>query len=45
MAYLGRFGVRGVQVRHRNLFAQIIPMDGKPVDAVVSIGVTFDLTR
>lgn len=35
----------GLQVRHGNLFAQVIPMDGKPVAAVVSFGVTFEFAR
>lgn len=33
----------GVQVRHGPFFAQLIPMDGQPVDALVSFGLTFSL--
>lgn len=35
----------GVQIQYGNTFAQIIPMDGKPVNAVVSFGVTFELGK
>ena len=35
--------IGGLQVRHGNAFAQFIPLDGKPVAAVVSFGLTFRL--
>jgi hypothetical protein len=33
----------GFQINHGNLFAQVIPMNGKPVDAIVSFGFTFEV--
>ena len=33
----------GVQIRQGLVYAQIIPMDGKPVDALVSFGLTVPL--
>jgi hypothetical protein len=33
----------GVQARWRNLWGQLIPLDGGVADAVVTFGVTFDL--
>lgn len=33
----------GVQVRHQNMFMQVIPLDGNLADAVVSVGVTFPI--
>lgn len=33
----------GVQVRHGNLFAQVIPSDGVWADAIVSVGLTMEL--
>jgi hypothetical protein len=35
--------VGGVQIRHENIFAQIIPSDGKLADAIVTCGLTFSL--
>lgn len=35
--------IGGLQLRHRNLFLQLMPSDGRVVDAVVSMGLTFDL--
>lgn len=35
----------GLQVRHGNAFAQIIPSDGYVVDAIVSFGLTFELEK
>lgn len=35
--------IAGLQLRQGHAFAQIIPMDGKPVKAVVSFGITFGL--
>lgn len=35
--------IGGVQVRHGNAFAQIIPSDGRAVDAIVSFGFTTSL--
>lgn len=35
--------VGGLQLRLRNFFFQVLPSDGRAVDAVVSMGVTFDL--
>jgi len=35
--------VGGVQLRHRNLFLQIMPGDGRAMDAVVAGGVTFSI--
>lgn len=35
--------VGGLQLRQGNMFMQVIPSDGKAVDAVVSFGMTFDL--
>lgn len=35
--------LRGLQVRHGNLFGQIVPMDGQPVDILYTFGVTFAL--
>lgn len=32
----------GAQLRHKNTFFQVMPMDGKPVDGVVSFGVTVE---
>ena len=31
----------GIQLRQGNVFAQIIPSDGRTVDAILSVGVTF----
>ncbi len=33
----------GVQVRHGNLFAQVMPVGTRPIKGVVSVGLTFDL--
>ncbi|MFN3971237.1 MAG: hypothetical protein ACK4L4_07685 [Gemmobacter sp.] len=33
----------GVQARHGNLFAQVIPLGGRAARAVATVGVTFDL--
>lgn len=33
----------GLQVRHRNIFAQVIPGNGSYADAVITFGVTFSL--
>jgi hypothetical protein len=33
----------GIQARYRNTFFQLMPMDGQPVDALVTFGVTFGL--
>lgn len=33
----------GLQIRHGNIFTQIIPSDGRAARAVVSIGMTFKL--
>lgn len=33
--------IGGFQARHGNAFIQIMPSDGKPVDAIVSVGFTF----
>lgn len=42
--HLGDFiPMGGVQLRHRSLFMQVFPMDGKPVDAIISFGLTFEL--
>lgn len=35
--------VGGLQLRQGNMFMQVIPSDGKAVDAIVSFGMTFDL--
>ena len=35
--------IGGVQIRHRKVFMQVIPLDGNLADAVVSVGVTFSL--
>lgn len=35
--------IGGLQVRHRNVFMQLIPLDGNLADAVVTVGVTFGL--
>lgn len=37
--------IGGVQIRHGNLFIQITPMNGKPVKALLSFGVTWPLAR
>lgn len=37
--------IGGVQLRHRNLFMQVIPLDGNLADAVVSVGVTFPINK
>ena len=36
--------VGGLQLRQGNMFMQVIPSDGKVVDAIVSFGMTFDVT-
>lgn len=36
--------VGGLQLRQGNMFVQVIPSDGKSVDAVVSFGVSFSFT-
>ena len=33
----------GVQVRHRNLFVQILPGDGRAAEAVIAAGITFQI--
>lgn len=33
----------GLQTRYKNAFLQVIPQDGRYVDAIVSFGVTFEL--
>lgn len=33
----------GLQFRHGNIFAQIAPMNGKPVKALITFGLTFHL--
>lgn len=33
----------GIQIRHRQLFVQILPGDGKAADAVIAAGITFPL--
>lgn len=33
--------ISGVQVRYKNMFTQVIPMDCEPVCAVVSFGITW----
>jgi hypothetical protein len=33
--------IGGIQARHRNLFVQITPMDGKPVKALIAFGITW----
>ena len=35
--------VGGLQARYKNIFAQIMPSDGKATDAIVAFGVTFSL--
>lgn len=35
----------GVQVRHGPFFAQAIPMDGRPVKALIAFGLTFPVDR
>ena len=35
--------IGGVQIRHRNVFIQVVPLDGNLADAVVAFGVTFPL--
>lgn len=35
--------VAGLQLRHRDLFVQLMPGDGRPVSAVIAVGVTFPL--
>lgn len=35
----------GMQLRQGHFFAQVIPMDGAPVDALISFGLTFDLAN
>lgn len=35
--------VAGLQVRQGPVFVQFTPMDGKPVDALVAFGVTFEM--
>ncbi len=35
--------IAGVQARWGNAFVQVIPSDGKPVQAIVSFGLTFKL--
>lgn len=35
--------IGGLQVRHENLFLQVIPSDGEITDAIVSFGVTFEV--
>lgn len=37
--------IAGLQIRHGNAFAQIMPGDGRPVRAVVSFGLTFKLSK
>lgn len=37
--------IGGLQVRHRNLFMQVIPSDGVYTDAIVSAGITFNLHK
>lgn len=37
--------VGGLQLRQGNMFMQVIPSDGKAVDAIVSFGMTFDLNN
>lgn len=33
----------GVQVRHKNMFAQLIPLDGNIADAIISVGLTIPI--
>lgn len=35
----------GLQARQKNLFIQLTPMDGKPVDALISFGLTLNLKK
>lgn len=35
----------GLQIRQGNFFAQLVPMDGKPVKALIAFGLTFDLSK
>lgn len=35
--------IGGVQVRHHHLFVQVIPSDGKVVDAIFAAGLTFPM--
>lgn len=35
----------GLQIRHKNLFAQLIPSDGRHASAIVAAGLTFALPR
>lgn len=37
--------IGGLQLRHRNWFAQIMPSDGRPVRAVLSFGYSYSLGR
>jgi hypothetical protein len=37
--------VAGLQIRHRNVFAQIMPSDGRTARAVVAVGLTFKFAQ
>lgn len=37
--------VGGLQARYKNIFAQIIPSDGKAADAIFAFGLTYEINR
>jgi hypothetical protein len=37
--------IGGLQIHYGNLFAQILPSDGKATDAILTVGITLDLSR